>query len=338
MTIEKFAARYNQEYDWCHEIVDTTFFETRPYISELFGGWFGKYKITPETCDYSETKIFEEGVGTQNHNFELQIHSYKACHGAYFWIHPDLDKEAYKKSIVKDLVDELLKRKKELSDERAEIDSKLNEIKEFMDLVKPKKRATCGVTGHTKDLLDMIDFSPLLEKHNNDTVENLKGTMYDRYSWCPVVSGDELTEYLLDRYPSNLAIDIQEKTNAYQETYNEYTIKYKHGMAVEPIKPSEVFQSMPDFVIRGANECISEHYHELDNSSRFTQNELIEHILKYAPENISRQTLFDKHWLDIEPTYRRAGWEVEYDKPAYYEDYEANFIFSTSPSSKKIKQ
>ena len=109
-------------------------------------------------------------------------------------------------------------------------------------------------------------------------------------------------------------------------------------MAVEPIKPSEVFQSMPDFVIRGANECISEHYHELDNSSRFTQNELIEHILKYAPEHITRHTLFDKHWLDIEPTYRRAGWEVEYDKPAYYEDYEANFIFSTSQSSKKIKQ
>jgi hypothetical protein len=31
--------------------------------------------------------------------------------------------------------------------------------------------------------------------------------------------------------------------------------------------------------------------------------------------------------LDIEDTYREAGWKVEYDKPAYCENYPANFTF-----------
>lgn len=98
-------------------------------------------------------------------------------------------------------------------------------------------------------------------------------------------------------------------------------------MTVEPIKPSEVSQYIPDFVIKGANECINAHYHELSKESRFTQDELISYILKYAPEDVTRRTLFDNNWLDIEPKYRRAGWKVEYNKPAYCENYPANFTF-----------
>ena len=97
---------------------------------------------------------------------------------------------------------------------------------------------------------------------------------------------------------------------------------------VEPIKPSEIKQTIPEFVIKGANECIQEHYRELKKESHFTQDELMKYVLKYAPEGITRRTVFDNGWLDIEPLYRRAGWEVEYDKPAYCENYPANFTFS----------
>lgn len=97
---------------------------------------------------------------------------------------------------------------------------------------------------------------------------------------------------------------------------------------IEPIKPSEIKQIIPDWVIKGTNECIQKYYHHLDKTSHFTQDALIDCILKYKPnEEISRNTLFDNHWLDIEPIYRIAGWEVEYDKPAYCEDYPANFTF-----------
>lgn len=100
---------------------------------------------------------------------------------------------------------------------------------------------------------------------------------------------------------------------------------------VEPIKPSEIIQIIPEWVIKGANECIQAHYHELTGESHFTQDELISYVSKYAPdygENTNiRSMLFKNNWLDIEPTYRRVGWIVIYDKPAYNESYPANFTF-----------
>ena len=96
---------------------------------------------------------------------------------------------------------------------------------------------------------------------------------------------------------------------------------------VEPIKPSEIKQIIPEFIIKGANECIQDHYQELARRSKFTQDELMKYVLKYAPEEITRDTIFDNHWLDIEPTYRKAGWKVIYDSPAYCENYPATFIF-----------
>lgn len=97
---------------------------------------------------------------------------------------------------------------------------------------------------------------------------------------------------------------------------------------IKPIKPSEIVQIIPEWVIAGANECIKEHYRELTKESHFTQDELVDFILKNAPEDVTSQTLFDNHWLDIEPIYRKAGWKVEYDKPGYCETYDANFTFT----------
>lgn len=96
---------------------------------------------------------------------------------------------------------------------------------------------------------------------------------------------------------------------------------------IEPIKPSEIKKFIPEFIIKGANECIQDHYHELKRSSKFTQDELIEYVLKYAPEEVTRANIFDNNWLDIEPTYRKAGWKVIYDGPAYCENYPATFTF-----------
>ena len=107
-------------------------------------------------------------------------------------------------------------------------------------------------------------------------------------------------------------------------------------MEVKPISPSEIKQIIPDWVIEGANLCIQDHYHELDGKSHFTQDELIDYVLKFAPdEYITRQTLFKNHWLDIEPIYREAGWIVEYDKPAYCENYAANFTFTIPEGNRR---
>jgi hypothetical protein len=39
--------------------------------------------------------------------------------------------------------------------------------------------------------------------------------------------------------------------------------------------------------------------------------------------------------LDIEPIYREAGWIVEYDKPAYCENYDANFTFTIPKGNRR---
>lgn len=36
----------------------------------------------------------------------------------------------------------------------------------------------------------------------------------------------------------------------------------------------------------------------------------------------------EMRWLDVESSYRAAGWRVEYDKPAYNETYEPTFKFN----------
>lgn len=101
----------------------------------------------------------------------------------------------------------------------------------------------------------------------------------------------------------------------------------------EPVQPITKQQAQeqksarifPDFVIQAFNECIAES--QLKNSRTVLQKDVVKRIMKLG--NIKRsQKIFDEHWLDVEDHYRRAGWTVTFDKPAYNESYEASFEFS----------
>ena len=99
---------------------------------------------------------------------------------------------------------------------------------------------------------------------------------------------------------------------------------------VQPITPDEAVQrkseGLPDYVLEGFNEMISRRI-DTQKRARFTQNEVIDVILGLAPEHVTRHTLFENKWLDVEKTYRDAGWHVKYDKPDYTESYAAYFVF-----------
>ena len=105
---------------------------------------------------------------------------------------------------------------------------------------------------------------------------------------------------------------------------------------VKPITPEEVSQEIPNWIIEGTNRCIKKYWIESKKSSHFTQDQLIDEIesvyQKGQDENFDysawRKNLFKKHYLDIEPIYISAGWDVTFDKPGYCEDYKANFTFS----------
>jgi hypothetical protein len=96
---------------------------------------------------------------------------------------------------------------------------------------------------------------------------------------------------------------------------------------VEPIKPNEVIrrkeERIPDEVIEAFNEMILDNWD--GRSSTFQQKEVVDLIVKNT--NLSVEIIFNKHYLDIETIFERAGWIVKYDKPAYNESYPETFKF-----------
>jgi hypothetical protein len=100
---------------------------------------------------------------------------------------------------------------------------------------------------------------------------------------------------------------------------------------IKPITPNEVVSHktnvvIPDYVFEAFNYLISKNFR--NGSATIKQNEVIERIISAHSETITREYLFDNHFLDVEDVYREAGWRVEYDKPAYCETYEASFKFT----------
>lgn len=94
-----------------------------------------------------------------------------------------------------------------------------------------------------------------------------------------------------------------------------------------PIAPSEVADLkttlIPEYVFNAFNHMIAKKWN--GSSSSFTQDAVIDKICE--TQTVDRQYLFSNNYLDVEDSYRKAGWVVEYDKPAYNETYEAMFTF-----------
>jgi hypothetical protein len=101
---------------------------------------------------------------------------------------------------------------------------------------------------------------------------------------------------------------------------------------IEPLRPEEVAERhcIPDEVIEVFNEMIVEGYS--GTSAHIIQDDVVKRL---TDRGMDVHDIFTKRWLDVEETYRQAGWDVEYDKPAYNESYRAFFIFRR-PRSREI--
>ena len=104
---------------------------------------------------------------------------------------------------------------------------------------------------------------------------------------------------------------------------------------VKPIKPSEVVKevNIPDFIIEAVNKLIKEKWNGFE--AKIYQDDILEIVAVRQKDpdaeddgRPTREEVFKNHWLDIEDLYRKQGWNVVYDKPAYCETYKAYFIFS----------
>lgn len=98
---------------------------------------------------------------------------------------------------------------------------------------------------------------------------------------------------------------------------------------IKPISKEEALQKVkervfPDYIMQAFNECIVEA--KIKKSNNVLKEDVIKRILELNPE-MKRQTLFDEHLLDVEDTYRQAGWKVEYCSPSRGEEFGPYFIF-----------
>ena len=95
----------------------------------------------------------------------------------------------------------------------------------------------------------------------------------------------------------------------------------------EPIRPEDVaaakMTDLPEEVIDVFNELIVATWD--GRSATVMQDEAAEEIATRL--GVSRQEVFDRRLLDVEPIYRAFGWGVCYDKPGFNESYAPRFIF-----------
>lgn len=98
---------------------------------------------------------------------------------------------------------------------------------------------------------------------------------------------------------------------------------------IKPISPKEITDDMeniiPAVVISTVNKMLKKEYR--NGQAILQQSKIITAILN-SDKSMTRISLFENNWMDFESIYRKAGWKVVYDKPAYNETYEATFTFS----------
>lgn len=85
-------------------------------------------------------------------------------------------------------------------------------------------------------------------------------------------------------------------------------------------------ENIPDAIINATTELIVAGI-SLSGSVTIKEKDIIKLACK-KDDNLTSTKIYDNNWLDIEPIFRLAGWEVSYDKPAYCETYDATFTFS----------
>jgi len=97
----------------------------------------------------------------------------------------------------------------------------------------------------------------------------------------------------------------------------------------KPFTPKQAedkkIEVIPPQVIEAFEELIVENLR--GGTATIKQDDVVNRIHEKMT-GVKTQEMFDKGWLDVEDLFRKAGWEVEYDKPGFNESYPATFTFS----------
>lgn len=107
-------------------------------------------------------------------------------------------------------------------------------------------------------------------------------------------------------------------------------------MELKPFTPADAEKAkkhhMHPIMIDAVNELLGENYNKAGRVKIY-QEDVIQRALQLFKERIggsaiTEQNIYDYGWLDFEDIFRNAGWNVQYDRPAYYETYKAYYMFT----------
>jgi hypothetical protein len=102
---------------------------------------------------------------------------------------------------------------------------------------------------------------------------------------------------------------------------------------VKAFSPQDVLNAktgvIPAEVIETINQLLAERFD--GNPCYIKQDEVVERASS-SMKDVSRNDFFDKGWLNFESLYEKQGWRVDYDKPAYNENYSAFWRFEPRTS------
>lgn len=96
---------------------------------------------------------------------------------------------------------------------------------------------------------------------------------------------------------------------------------------VKPITPSDIAgnpQVIHPGVLEVVNDLLKQKFR--NGQASIKQKDIVDEFMKRNP-GFNRESLFTEHHMDFEDVYRKAGWIVRYDKPAYNESGEPYFEF-----------
>lgn len=91
---------------------------------------------------------------------------------------------------------------------------------------------------------------------------------------------------------------------------------------MKPLTPAETAKkaatAIPDYVIEAVNNLLVKEYRK--GRAMLLQKNILKEIRRINPDT-NTDEIFNNGWMDFEPIFRKAGWKVTYDSPAYCEDY-----------------
>jgi hypothetical protein len=92
-----------------------------------------------------------------------------------------------------------------------------------------------------------------------------------------------------------------------------------------PIKPYEIKLKIPEAVYQVVNKLIKESFN--GREAKVLQNDILKVLA--GKLKMTRDGILDKHYLDFEKEYGKAGWKVTYQSPDRGDsDFPAYFCFT----------